>query len=103
MLRLLPFARRAEPSGRTSLTDATSIRHANRVRCASELFTGPDQAIYFANTRDDAAVIGFDDRTIYDEFTRPHSDRKIPMIQVLRDEALVAFREWQEKNDKVPY
>jgi guanine deaminase len=71
--------------------------------CLGAICWARPKAIYFANTRDDAAVIGFDDRTIYDEFTRPHSDRKIPMIQVLRDEALVAFREWQEKNDKVPY
>jgi tRNA(Arg) A34 adenosine deaminase TadA len=61
------------------------------------------RAIYFANTRDDAARIGFDDRTIYDEFGRDHGDRKIPMIQVLREEALVAFQEWQQKNDRIPY
>lgn len=71
--------------------------------CLGAIYWARPKAIYFANSRDDAAVIGFDDRAIYDEFTRPHSGRKIPMIQVLRDEALVAFREWQEKNDKVSY
>lgn len=71
--------------------------------CLGAIYWARPKAIYFANTRDDAAAIGFDDRTIYDEFTRPHGERKIPMIQVLRNEALLAFREWQEKNDKVPY
>jgi tRNA(Arg) A34 adenosine deaminase TadA len=71
--------------------------------CLGAIYWSRPRAIYFANTRDDAAKIGFDDRAIYDEFTRPHSDRKIPMIQVLREEALVAFHEWLEKNDKVPY
>lgn len=71
--------------------------------CLGAIYWARPRAIYFANTRDDAADIGFDDRTIYDEVTRLHSDRKIPMIQVLREEALVAFQEWQEKNDKVPY
>jgi guanine deaminase len=71
--------------------------------CLGALYWARPRGIYFANTRDDAAEIGFDDRAIYEEFTRPHSDRKIPMIQVLREEALVAFREWQAKNDKVPY
>ena len=71
--------------------------------CLGAIYWARPRAIYFANTRDDAAVIGFDDRAIYDEFTRPHSDRKIPMIQVLREEALVAFHEWREKNDKIPY
>ena len=71
--------------------------------CLGAIYWARPRAVYFANTRDDAATIGFDDRTIYDEFARPHGDRKIPMIQVLREEALVAFQEWQEKNDKVPY
>ena len=71
--------------------------------CLGAIYWARPKAIYFANTRDDAAGIGFDDRTIYDEFTRRHGDRRIPMIQVLREEALVAFQEWQQKNDKVPY
>ena len=71
--------------------------------CLGAIYWARPKAIYFANTRDDAAKIGFDDRLIYEEFTRPHSDRRIPIKQILREEALVAFREWQEKNDKVPY
>lgn len=71
--------------------------------CLGAIYWARPRAIYFANTRDDAATIGFDDRIIYDELTRGHDDRKIAMIQVLREEALIAFQEWQEKNDKVPY
>jgi guanine deaminase len=71
--------------------------------CLGAIYWARPRAIYFANTRDDAAKIGFDDRSIYDEFTRSHSDRRIPIQQILREEAQVAFREWQEKNDKVPY
>lgn len=71
--------------------------------CLGAIYWARPRAIYFANTRDDAATIGFDDRIIYDELTRGHDDRKIAMIQVLREEALIAFQEWHEKNDKVPY
>jgi tRNA(Arg) A34 adenosine deaminase TadA len=71
--------------------------------CLGAIYWARPRAIYFSNTRDDAAKIGFDDRSIYDEFTRSHGDRKIPIQQILREEAQVAFREWQEKNDKVPY
>ena len=71
--------------------------------CLGAIYWARPRAIYFANTRDDAAKIGFDDRIIYDEFTRGHDDRKIAMIQVLREEALIAFHEWHEKNDKVLY
>jgi guanine deaminase len=71
--------------------------------CLGAIYWARPKAIYFANTRDDAARIGFDDRAIYDEFSRAHSDRKIPMIQVLREEAQGVFQEWQNKSDKVLY
>jgi guanine deaminase len=71
--------------------------------CLGALYWARPKAIYFANTRDDAAAIGFDDRAIYDEFTRTHGERKIPMVQLLREEAQVAFHEWQKKSDKILY
>jgi guanine deaminase len=71
--------------------------------CLGAIYWARPKAIYFANTKEDAARIGFDDRAIYDEFSRAHSDRKIPMIQVLRDEAQIVFQEWQNKSDKVLY
>jgi guanine deaminase len=71
--------------------------------CLGAIYWARPRAIYFANTRDDAAEIGFDDRFISDEFSRPHSLRRIPMHQVLRDEALTAFREWTMKSDKISY
>jgi tRNA(Arg) A34 adenosine deaminase TadA len=71
--------------------------------CLGAIYWARPKAIYFANTRDDAARIGFDDRTIYDEFARSNVDRKIPLIQLLREEAQVAFQEWQSKSDKIPY
>ena len=71
--------------------------------CLGAIYWARPRALYYANTQDDAAGIGFDDRFIYDEFLLPHEGRKIPMIQVLRDEALVAFREWTEKSDKISY
>ena len=71
--------------------------------CLGAIYWARPRAVFFANTQDDAAQIGFDDQFIYDEFSRPHSGRKIPMNQILRDEALTAFREWMEKVDKTPY
>lgn len=71
--------------------------------CLGAIYWARPRAVYFANTQHDAAAIGFDDRFIYDEFPLPHGKRKIPMIQVLRDEALVAFREWTTKSDRISY
>ena len=49
------------------------------------------------------ARIGFDDSFIYRELDAPVSERAIPMIQMMRAEALSAFEEWERKSDKVPY
>ena len=59
--------------------------------------------VYFGNIAADASKIGFDDSSIYREIARPHSERGIPMIQMMRAEALAAFRAWEEKADKIPY
>ena len=59
--------------------------------------------IYYANTREDAQKIDFDDSLIYSEFKKKIDKRKIPMIQMMRDEALKAFDLWDKKTDKVKY
>ena len=60
-------------------------------------------AIYYANTRIDAKKIDFDDSLIYSEFKKSIDKRKIPMIQMMRSEALKAFELWNKKIDKVKY
>ncbi|HZF00838.1 MAG TPA: hypothetical protein VE344_02980 [Methylomirabilota bacterium] len=59
--------------------------------------------VFYANTRKDAARIKFDDDLIYREVSRPISGRKIPMKQLLRNEALKVFAEWKSKPDKISY
>jgi len=59
--------------------------------------------IYYANSAADAAAIGFDDSLIYAELKVPRADRSIPAVQMMREEALAAFRAWAEKPDKIPY
>ncbi len=59
--------------------------------------------VWYANTRDDAAAIGFDDSAFYDEFTKPIDARRIPMSQLLQDEAQSAFVVWQQSDVKTPY
>jgi len=71
--------------------------------CLGAIYWARPARVYFANTAADAAKIGFDDSLIYKETTRPYSERKIPMIPLMRDQALEAFRAWEEKGDKVPY
>ena len=59
--------------------------------------------ICFANTKQDAEDILFGDKFIYEEIERPISKRTIPTEAFMRDEALQAFRAWEEKADKVEY
>ncbi len=71
--------------------------------CLGAIYWARLDKIYFANTKDDAKNIGFDDSFIYEEIEKPYHKRKIPTIQILREEALEAFKMWQEKEDKIEY
>jgi tRNA(Arg) A34 adenosine deaminase TadA len=71
--------------------------------CLSAIYWARLKRVYYANTRKDAARIQFDDDWLYREVARPLARRKIPMRQVLHEEALAVFAEWEAKPDKVRY
>ena len=71
--------------------------------CLSAIYWARINKIYYANTRDDARKIDFDDSLIYSELKKNIDERKIPMIQMMRKEALKAFELWDKKIDKVKY
>ena len=71
--------------------------------CLSAIYWARINKIYYANTREDARKIDFDDSFIYSEINKNISERKIPMTQMMRDEALKAFELWDKKIDKVKY
>ena len=71
--------------------------------CLSAIYWARINKIYYANTREDARKIDFDDSFIYSEIKKNIDERKIPMTQMMRDEALKAFELWNKKTDKVKY
>ena len=71
--------------------------------CLAAIYWARIPRLYYANTRADAAAIGFDDDFIYQQIPLPPERRAIAMQLLLRDEAQSAFREWQAKPDKVEY
>jgi len=71
--------------------------------CLSAIYWARLDAIYYANTRQDAALIGFDDDHIYRELTLQLEDRAIPIIRMELVEASAVFEEWEKMPDKVPY
>jgi guanine deaminase len=106
----------------TAHAEVTAIRNACRVlgsfqlddcllisscepcpMCLGAIYWARPKAVYYVNSREDAAEIGFDDQFIYDEIGRNPGDRKIPFLKVNYPGAMVAFRKWAEKADKTPY
>ena len=71
--------------------------------CLAAIYWSHIDNIFYANTRDDAKKINFDDSLIYSEFSKKIEDRKIPIKQMLRDEALQAFKIWSKKTNKIEY
>ncbi len=71
--------------------------------CLAAIWWARISRIYYANTRNDAARIGFDDAEIYQEVTRDLTDRRIPLVHCPNQEAVQAMLEWTEKQDKIPY
>ena len=71
--------------------------------CLSAIYWAHIEKVYYANTRDDAQKIDFDDSLIYLELLKNVKKRKIPMVQMMRVEALKAFELWDKKTDKVKY
>jgi tRNA(Arg) A34 adenosine deaminase TadA len=71
--------------------------------CLSAIYWARIPTVFYGNTRQDAAGIGFDDDFIYQQVPLPPDQRAIAMKLLLRDEALVTFKGWAAKNDKVRY
>jgi guanine deaminase len=71
--------------------------------CLGAIYWARLSHVYFGNLAADAAKIGFDDAFIYREIAKPHAQREIPMIQMMREQALAGFRAWQDKPNKIEY
>jgi len=71
--------------------------------CMSALYWSRVDKVFYANSKSDAAKIGFDDNFIYEELALPYSQRKIELIRIMDNKAIEAFNEWAAKIDKVRY
>ena len=71
--------------------------------CLGAIYWARFRKVYYGNTRQDAASIGFDDALIYEEIGKPLAERKIPMQQLLPDEAKKVFEAWQQQPDRKSY
>ncbi|MBL0048609.1 MAG: nucleoside deaminase [Bacteroidetes bacterium] len=71
--------------------------------CLGAIYWARPSRVYYANTKEDAAAIQFDDDFIYKEIAKPIQYRELQFIQVMRNEAQEAFDLWKNKTDKIEY
>lgn len=71
--------------------------------CLGAIYWARPDVVYFANTKEDAAQIGFDDAFIYDEINVQPHNRKIKMIHLPDSSAADVFKQWEIKPDKTEY
>jgi len=71
--------------------------------CLGAIYWARPKAVYYANTKTDAAAILFDDNFIYKEIELGIQNRKLPFKQIMNKEALEAFKMWSSKTDKKEY
>ena len=71
--------------------------------CLGAIYRARPKAIYYANTRKDAADIGFDDDFLYEELKKELEERTLPIHQLGRENAIKVFEEWTKKSDKIEY
>lgn len=71
--------------------------------CLGAIHWSRIERAWYANDREDAARIGFDDALLYREVALPLGERSLPLLRLRSPEAEAAFREWRDKPDKIPY
>lgn len=71
--------------------------------CLGAIYWARPDKLFYANNKEDAAAIEFDDKFIYEEIAKPISERKLFTKQLLRNEANEAFSKWVNSNFKINY
>ena len=71
--------------------------------CLGAVYWARLDRLVFANSRADAAAIGFDDALIYDEIPKPIEVRLLPTRHQPSAEATAVFADWLKKTDRIPY
>jgi guanine deaminase len=71
--------------------------------CLGAIYWARLDKMYYANTKSDAAAIGFDDQFIYEEIDLKLEERKLKSVQILKEEAIVVFEQWKASTQKIDY
>ena len=94
----------ARALGRFHLTDCDLYTSCEPCpMCLGAIYWARLAKVHYANIREDAARIGFQDEFLYEELARPPADRRLPMVPLLRQEAGRVFEEWAAQSSKRLY
>jgi tRNA(Arg) A34 adenosine deaminase TadA len=71
--------------------------------CLGAIYWARLDRMYYGNDKYSAQKIGFDDSFIYDEIALTPENRRLKSEQCLKNEAIIAFDNWEKKVDKAEY
>ena len=71
--------------------------------CLSAIYWSRINKVYYANTRHDAANIGFSDNFIYEELSKNNNEKNIELIKIDNTDAINTFVNWDKNNEKIKY
>lgn len=71
--------------------------------CLAAIYWSHCDAIFYGNTSADAAAAGFDDAFLYEEIKRSPEQRKIPTMNLLREQAISNFEAWRKYAGRIDY
>lgn len=72
--------------------------------CMAAVYWAEIDRVFYAATVDDAFAYGdFTDRPMYHQLSLPIEQRSIPCRQMLREEAVVVWKAYHDKPDRVQY
>jgi tRNA(Arg) A34 adenosine deaminase TadA len=95
---IVAIRRACEAIGSGTLTDCTLYTSAEPCpMCLGAIYWSGLAKVYYGNDCATVAAAGFDDRRLYHEMSLPASERSLPMVQRLDDEARQAFEAWHDR------
>jgi tRNA(Arg) A34 adenosine deaminase TadA len=71
--------------------------------CLAAIYWARLDRLVYANTREQAAAIGFDDAAFYAQLARPLGEQSLPSERIELPEARAVFELWRAKEDKIRY
>lgn len=71
--------------------------------CLGAIYWARPARVYFASSKADAAQAGFDDAFIYEQIALLPEQRKIPFLELMRDESRACFQAWKDNPNRIDY